>query len=486
MSWVRQVFLAVGPRNRTRQPRRGGWATSLATRGRSAVRLSAALAPLAALTWAEPAGASGLSVARFGGEHGHPTTNNATAWYYNPAGLTESTGTHVFVDGTLAWRKLSYWHPPAPTDFPEPAGAEGANTGEAELFNVLVSPMVGVHTRLDQLVLGAAFYTPFGGQSGYEKNDRFEDSEYPGPVDGVARWYAIDGAIRSTYFTLGAAYAFEEIGLSVGLTANLVSSIAHTVRARNPSSDNAVTREGRSLLDVSGWDWSVGLGLMYEAIPDRLFLGASYQSRPNLDGDMVLEGTLTNRFAGQTESASEVELHQSLPDVYRLGLRYRPEPDIELRVFGDYTRWSALERQCIVSRGARCEIDDETGGGDAILNQERDWHDTFGIRVGSSLFPSDRVEVVSGLGFSSNAVPAATQEPALPDWDSFSVALGVRLAVLDRLHVATTYTQLFYVPRNTTGESELSQLDAPSRGPDAGGAYSHLVGALNANVDVAF
>lgn len=476
MSWVRQVFLAVSPRSRRRP---------LLERG-SGASVPIVLAAVAMGAWAEPAWASGLSVARFGGEHGHPTTNNATALYFNPAGLTESTGTHVFVDGTLAWRKLSYWHPTAPTDFPEPAGAEGANTGEAELFNVLVSPMVGVHTRIEKLVLGAAFYTPFGGQSGYEKNERFEGSEYPGPVDGVNRWYAIDGAIRSSYFTLGAAYAFEGTGLSVGLSANLISSVVHTARARNPSSDNAVTREGRSLLDVSGWDWSVGLGIMYEAIPDRLFLGASYQSRPNLDGDMVLEGTLTNRFAGQTVSASEVDLHQSLPDVIRAGARYRPEPDIELRVFGDYTRWSAFERQCVVARGERCEVDGETGGGAAILNQERDWHDTFGIRLGSSLFPSERVEVVSGLGFSSNAVPAATQEPALPDWDSFSVALGVRLAVLERLHVAATYTQLFYVPRNTTGESELSQLDAPSRGPDAGGAYSHAVGALNANVDVAF
>jgi long-chain fatty acid transport protein len=33
------------------------------------------------------AGATGIAVARFGGEHGTPMTSDPTAMYYNPAGL---------------------------------------------------------------------------------------------------------------------------------------------------------------------------------------------------------------------------------------------------------------------------------------------------------------------------------------------------------------------------------------------------------------
>ena len=36
--------------------------------------------------------ASGFYVARFGGEHGHPTTDNLSAIYYNPAGLSLGLG----------------------------------------------------------------------------------------------------------------------------------------------------------------------------------------------------------------------------------------------------------------------------------------------------------------------------------------------------------------------------------------------------------
>src|SRR5829696_4332538 len=99
---------------------------------------SAALALTAALA-APNALASGFSTARFGGEHGNPVTTNPTAIYYNPAGLAESEGIHIFVDGNIAFRGATYKHTAAPTDNPEPAGAEGANTDEANLFNVVAA-----------------------------------------------------------------------------------------------------------------------------------------------------------------------------------------------------------------------------------------------------------------------------------------------------------------------------------------------------------
>lgn len=440
-----------------------------------------------ALTSGSVAHASGISVARFGGELGHPMANNATALYYNPAGIANTTGTHLFLDGTLAWRRVQYWHARAASDVPEPPGAEGANTGEGELFDWIASPMLGAHSKIGPVALGLAFYTPFGGQSGYERNERFENSTHPGPVDGIARWYAIEGSIRSSYFTFGAAYEHEPSRLSVGLSFNLIYSVINTIRARNPQSNNSVAAEGRSHLDVESWDYSLGAGLLYEAVPDELWLAFSYQSRPNLDGDMVLEGTLTNHFFGQTETPSDVDVYQSFPDVYRAGFSYRPYPALELRVFGDLTRWSALERQCVTNAGSECNIDDDTGrGASEILSQERDWHDTWGVRLGSSIFLTRDVEFLSGLGFSSNAVPDSTLEPALPDWDAVSASLGGRVALSDTIAASATYTQLFYFPRSNVGESRLAQLEAPSKGPDAGGAYQHWVGALNANVDIAF
>ena len=92
----------------------------------------------------------------------------------------------------------------------------------------------------------------------------------------------------------------------------------------------------------------------------------------------------------------------------------------------------------------------------------------------------------AGAGFSSNAVPEDTLEPALPDWDGVSLSAGGRFEIVDDVHLDTSYTQLIYFPRDNTGKSELPQLEALSKGPDTGGVYKQMVGVLNVNVDVAF
>src|SRR5690349_4247972 len=117
--------------------------------------------------------ASGFAAARFGGEHGNVTTTNPTALYYNPAGIAFSDAPlTLFADGTLALRHATWEHAPAPTDMPEPAGAEGATFGKARLFNVFGGPMFGGTARLGSLAFGAAFMVPFGGRAHWGTNDR--------------------------------------------------------------------------------------------------------------------------------------------------------------------------------------------------------------------------------------------------------------------------------------------------------------------------
>ena len=444
---------------------------------------------LAAMLAPRTASASGYSVARFGGEHGHPTTTNATAIYYNPAGIGMSEGIHAFVDVSAAWRRVTWEHSAAPTD---DTSVDGANTGRAKMFNVLASPMLGVTGKFGDFAVGAGFSTPFGGQSTLDTNDKFDgDTAHPGPVDGIQRWYAISGKIQSSFITLAAAYEFPDAHLSVGLSGNLILSKIETLRAKTILSDNnpSASSEGRSYLDVSGVDFSMGAGVMWEAMPDQLWIGASYQSRPNFSGMKPLEGTLTTRLPLVPESVADVELDSDLPDVYRLGFRFRPEQDIELRLFGDYTRWSVLKRHCVYLKGTGCNFENEATGrttNEVQINQPRDWKDTFGVRAGASVWMTKATEVYAGAGFSSNAVPEDTLEPALPDWDGVSLSAGGRFEIVDDVHLDTSYTQLIYFPRDNTGKSELPQLEALSKGPDTGGVYKQMVGVLNVNVDVAF
>ncbi|WP_437795646.1 OmpP1/FadL family transporter [Sorangium sp. So ce693] len=442
---------------------------------------------LGGLAWTGSALAGGFATARFGGEHGNPITSNPTAVYYNPAGLAESEGIHLFLDGTIALRSASYTHAAAATD---DVTVPQANTGKATLFNVAAAPMLGASAKLGDLALGAGVYVPFGGAASWDTNAAFEGNrELAGPVDGVQRWHSIESSLQAMFFTLAAAYKIPSLRLSLGVSGNLIRTQVNTVRARNASGDNLLATEGRSLLEVSGFHASFGVGALVEAVPEQLWIGASYQSRPNVTGGESLEGTLTNRFSGVSGSPSDVELHEGLPDIVRLGARFVPAERFEVRLFGDWTRWSSMENQCLTQVGAACEIDRDGFAGEGarvVQNIARRWNDTFGVRVGWSHWPRPAIEFFGGVGYDSNAVPDETLDPSGVDFHDVSFSLGGRFHVAEQLHLAASYTQLFYVDRDTAGDSITAGLHPNSRAPDSGGHYTQNIGVLNLNVDVAF
>ncbi|XXX75300.1 outer membrane protein transport protein [Sorangium sp. So ce134] len=442
---------------------------------------------LVGLVHAGPALAGGFATARFGGEHGNPITSNPTAIYYNPAGIAESEGIHLFLDGNLALRAASYTHAQAASD---DVTVPDANTGEATLLNLAASPMLGASARLGDLALGAGVYVPFGGAASWDTNRAFEGyGELAGPVDGVQRWHSIESSLQAMYFTLAAAYRIPALRLSVGVSGNLIRTQVSTVRARNASGDNLLATEGRSLLEVSGLHASFGAGALVEAMPKKLWIGASYQSRPNVTGGETLEGTLTNRFNGVSSRATDVELHQGLPDIVRLGARFVPAEGLEVRLFGDWTRWSSMENQCLTQVGAACEIGRDGAAADpasVVQNIVRRWSDTFGVRVGGSYWPEPAIELFGGAGYDSNAVPDDTLDPSATDFHDVSFAVGGRFQIAKQLRVAASYTHLFYISRDTTGKSITAGLAGNSRAPDSGGRYTQTIGVLNLNVDVAF
>lgn len=456
-------------------------------------------ATLGVLSVSSTASASGFATARFGGEHGHPTTDNPTALYYNPAGIAEDNPDYekkfwrvrIMADANLALRWASFSHKPSEFDEPDPEDGKEANSGEATLFNVAVAPMAAATFQIENFGLGVGFFVPFGGASSWGKNDKFEnDPNYAGPVDGVQRWHAIDGTLRSIYVSVGAAYDILD-RVSIGASFNIIKSEVKTIRARNASGGNSIATEGRSLIDVSGWNGAFGLGIIGEIAENKVWLGFSYQSQPGL-GEMALEGTLKNKYGQSPATTDDVKLLQELPDIYRIGVRARPIKDVEIRFFGDLTNWSVFDRQCIIpAAGEECPIDEETGSSPATenvpyLNLRRDWGPAFGLRAGGSYWVIPALELFLGAGYDSNAVPDHTLEPALTDFQKASLAGGLRFSVAKTFGMAFSYTHIFYVPRDTTGLSKLPAYDAPSKSPDSGGNYTQTIGVINTNAEVSF
>lgn len=478
--------------------------------------LYAALMVATALAAAE-ARASGLSTARFGGEHGHPTTDNPTAIYYNPAGIALKPGTRIFVDGSIALRWASYDRPETAissmTGTPEDGLA--ANSGPARLFNVVAGPFAGASSDFGTKFFsaGAAVYFPFGGQSRWDLNSKYASGDlaqkYPGAVDGVQRWYTIDGKLRSMYITGAFAFNIAKIGLSIGVSGSAIRSEVDTIRARNADgTDDLVQsdgrlKEGRSWLAASGWQAGFGIGLIWQ-LRDKLWIGASYTSRPNVTGNMTLQGSLQNAFTTTpVDAPTPIELTQRYPDIIRLGFRFRPVPKLELRLFGDFTNWKVFDKQCVLDaavEGRQCnfagaetalskpEEFGNAGEGTVGVTQHlpRFWKPAGGVRFGASYWVVDPVELFAGVGFDSSAVPVQTLDPALMDSNKMSFSLGGRFRLHERLHLGLTFTDIAYFKVDTKGRSALNKFQGTTKQASADGIYKQNIFLTNIYFDVNF
>jgi long-chain fatty acid transport protein len=471
------------------------------------------------MSWSSSAEASGISAARFGGEHGHPTTDNATAIYYNPAGIALSKGTHIFVDGTLALRWASYDRPAIVPDVINNQStvdlAPGANSGKATLFNAIAAPFFGATSDFgtDFIYGGLALYFPFGGSAVWDKNPTYDGSDVaPGAVDGVQRWYSIDGTIRSMYITGALGFNIRQIGLSLGVSGSAIRSEIVTIRARNvDGTDDVVSgdgslKEGRSYIDANGWQGGFGIGAVYDVMKKGfLWLGVSYTSQPNVVGGMTLEGTLDNAFTVGQPERGPVEVTQTMPDIVRLGVRWKPTQKSELRLFADYTRWSVFDKQCVLDAtnpdrsceftGAGSALDDpESFGADeadddvqgVVQHLPRFWKDAGGVRLGGSYWFLPQLETYVGVGYDSTAIPLETMDPALIDMHKMTLSIGARWQIIRQFALALTSTQVIFFPAETNGDNALNVFQAPTRQPSGEGEYRQFFQLFNVYADIAF
>src|SRR6185295_2021920 len=161
----------------------------------------------------------------------------------------------------------------------------------------------------------------------------------------------------------------------------------------------------------------------------------------------------------------------------------------ELRLFGDYTRWSVLKTMCAAVDGHPCLVDStgaDAGNGGVLFNLRRNWQDTYGVRVGASHWLRKSLEGFVGAGFETAAAPDATLEPETADSQSLAGAVGARVELPAKWFVGGSFTYLYFFNRDNTGKSQLTQALLPTRGPDGGGVYTQWISILNVNVEKEF
>lgn len=428
------------------------------------------------------ASASGVDAARFGSEYGYAAGQTPFALYYNPAALATTPRLQIAANLTLAVHNATYTRPAASEPLPD--DAQGANTGKGKVNDLLASPAVAVSYRIKDFVVGLGVFAPLGGLQSWGGGRSYPG--YPGTGDGPARWHLIEGGTSTIYASLGASYTYQPLRLSFGVVANMNYTTLEFTRAQNASGGDQLP-EGRTHVDVAALTGSFGLGLMWEAMAQKLWLGLSYQAPPGMYDGIVMDGKLRNLLSPAATKAdpTDVSLHQNLPDIIRLGVRLQLHPSYELRLAADYARWSVFDKQCLTVRDAKCTLNaDGSGPGTVISNQMRDWKDAFGVKVGGSYFFSKMWEGFLGVGYDGNPIPLGTLDASLVEGNDLTFTGGGRMRLNDVLGALLSYSYTHWLERDNTGKSRLDSFAQQSRLPNSGGVYTQNASVITGMVEV--
>jgi long-chain fatty acid transport protein len=317
--------------------------------------------------------------------------------YYNPAGLFDE---RTEVSAELGATAII----PGASALPPDGVRQSASS------QVFLPPYVYGSYRLnDRVAFGAGFNAPFG--LGVTWGQDFED-----------RFELQKAAFQTFAFMAGAA-----VRVVPPLTLGLTVGLARTSVAVQQKLD-FVTQEGTADLQTAGWGVLLGAGVQYEPVK-RVRLGFSF----SLPTETSLKGTA--RFTnvpdsfGPLTNDQDVTSKVTLPARFRLAVSALATEQIRVDVDIAYTLWSSFKQ-------LNFDFADPLTPDKSL---EKDWKNTFTVRVGGEYDLPKLATLRAGLLFDQAAVPPSTLGPDLPDGNRYGLSLGLGRELVKGLRADLSY-----------------------------------------------
>lgn len=423
-----------------------------------------------------------LAIGRGGAWAAHP--RDGLALQYNPAGLAQQRGLHLYLDGRLASQAVRF----TATD-PIQGPAVVANDSPPFLGpSAAVVWGLGPRGPLSDLSFAVGGTGPSAiGKLNY-------------PKDGAERYalYATDYFI--SYASLAVAGAWRD-WLRFGVTAQLVSGSARFDQAvwsgfgkgSDPKGDTQAVFEGRGGPIPTA---VVGVSVVPN---DRWAFGLSW--RPHIrfeaDGDLVTSPPESAKVMKVAQKGTAATLELDFADVVRLGGQFRPRPDLELEVDAVWERWSVMKQ--IAIRTHDIWVTYEAGGQDQVPVPDiifpKHFQDAYSLRVGGDWTAlADRLQLRGGWLIETSAVPLGYVGVEFPNWGRQVASVGASLrlfgAWLDVAYahhfVDTQVVTASQVQQQVTPAMPKSGLPAAEPSTIGNGTYEAALDVLSLSLRVPF
>ncbi len=370
---------------------------------------------------------------------GAAATDDASVQYFNPAAMTELSGTRISLAGhyIMPSAKLTNAQATVVTLGNIPVTGTVDDAG----VNGLVPNFYYVRDVNTQTKFGLGINAPFGLATEYDKT-------------WIGRYHAIKSKVQTIDINPSLAYKVSnQLSLGAGLNAQYIkaelssavdsSSICLGVAPSATCSALGLATPGNQAVDsyatIKGDDWSYGynLGLLFKPT-DGTRLGFAFRSKikQSLKGDATFTRSAPfNILLGasplftNTTDAANIEL----PGSAALSIAQQINPQFELLADITWTQWGAFKELRVTYGTAQ----------PASVTTEN-WDNTMRYAIGLTYKLNERIKLRPGVAYDQSPVPDAQHRTArIPDNDRTWMALGMSYANNDHLSYDLGYAHLF-------------------------------------------
>ena len=361
--------------------------------------------------------------------------NDPSAMFFNPAGITQLTGTRFLAGVTVISPSASFRGPsPAITEY--------------KLQHQTFTPINFYFTQQisSKLFFGASVNNQYGLGTKWDK-------------DWVGKYVAYNTNLETFFFTAALAYKLSE---SFSVSAGVVYATGKvTIERYIP----LTPFKGDAFVSLNGDGNAFGFtaGLLFK--PSKAFsLGISYRSEEKFDFTGTAKTTGPSQLAAQLPNG-DISSSITTPQNITFGVAFTPNKKVAVTADFQYVGWSSYDKLAV----------DFKNPAYPDLSAPRNYQNSFIARAGAEYQLFDNLKLRGGLYYDKNPVKDEYVDPTLPDADriGFNVGFGFNLTKSVSLDVAYMFIR-FNERKITNSLIEYTQGNSKFNG--VYNAFAHLFG----------
>jgi len=349
--------------------------------------------------------------------------SDASAIYFNPAGLSNVKGLNILAGTTLIMPTLDFTGP---------------------------TPLTTKTTSVERTFTPINFYAAYGMGNGFAfgvgvNNPYGLGTEWP--ATWIGKSLGVKTELRTFYITPTVSYQLSD-KFSIGAGFSYILSDVLFNQARDidlrPLGLVLAPNVGINLEGDGDAAYTFVVGLLFKASEDVSF-GVSYRhsAKINFNGDLTFQNLPTALSSLFPQGKGKASL--TMPSDLRAGVSFNATKDLTFNVDFMYVGWDSYKELAVdfeknssvtLPNGVKIPIWSD-------IQSPKNWENSIGIKVGGE-YRMDQWAFRAGYVFDGSPIPTTYMDPTLPGSDRHEFTLGLGFQVTPSVRFDAAYQYISF------------------------------------------